>query len=223
MKREELERVGYIVFNTSNTYKNAYIKNYIYKLKGFNGNNPNDLWVNTELDSNNSTTNGIHSKWFRLATPQEIEMYKQAGKPVDVTTYKMKVPRYVECVNLREYIGVPTGIERGKIYELYNKEYCSCGILNYLLRGVPKLNKTCFCGKEVSNTSYRADRFKPSTKEAFERQNNTSDGSLKYKPTALKNIINIGNSNKIVELPIRKKSKRKVKMEILESPQIIEL
>lgn len=265
MNKEELEIVGYVVLNTSSTIRKSYIKNYIYKLKNCSVNSSEALWINTELDSGNSTTNGMHSKWFRLATLQEIEMYKQAGKPVDVITYKMeKVVKMVKCIST-DHTALNNRVKLGETYKIDgNKIYFDGGgyITNYgsivsdkcfrLLQEnevkyvkslhesqdyelnkiykIKEIRKDVYICESANNASKLKIYFEPSTKEAFERQNTPSVAYIKVDGKTIrivKNIVvhevNLTIENKIVEIPIRKKNKNKVKMEILNSPQIIEL
>lgn len=266
MKREELERVGYIVMNSEQNSDESYTYHHIYKVKPDLDNCPNERF-DSELDSEGIKSNGWCNKYFRLATPKEIEMYKQAGEPVDVTMYKMeKVVKMVKCISIN-FGSLHKAVRIGQIYKMdgakiildngnficnYGSlvanncfrlcqerevEYVECiksVTINYTLGKIYEVDNNYVKnehGGKITNLSCTDtfnnkgkkfpgnSDFEPSTKEAFERQIAGEKGeAINVEMTV--HYENI--QNKIVEIPIRKKNKRKVKMEILKSPRIKE-
>jgi len=84
------------------------------------------------------------------------------------------IPEYVECFDSTSQN--PVGIENGKIYKVLSKIQCNCKDNSdiYLLDCIGAKNKACWdCNKSLPNNAYRVSRFKPSTKEAFDIQNNS--------------------------------------------------
>jgi hypothetical protein len=81
---EDLKEGDYVV-SLTNTVINNRRKNYIYKWR-----NPSPFkigyWGNDQGDEE-CTSSAVHE--FKKATPEEIKLYEHAGKPVDITTYKI--------------------------------------------------------------------------------------------------------------------------------------
>jgi len=87
--KAEIEKVGYVV-SESGQHDSSFKEGYIFKVKegSYNsGSCDNDsyLMVLVELDCIGSTTNGLNSKYFRLATKKEGVLYEMCGKPVHVS------------------------------------------------------------------------------------------------------------------------------------------
>lgn len=80
---KSLKKGDYIVAIKNS--QGGYLINHIYEIKHYSSSG----LIDTMLDSVGSTTNGWGYMNFRPATPEEITMYEHAGKPVNVTTYKI--------------------------------------------------------------------------------------------------------------------------------------
>lgn len=73
-------------------------KNYVYLNYG-----KGSIWYGT-LNEKKGTVSKSNYVYWRLATPEEINMFNDAGKPVDVTTYKIsEEKKVVNCTTKEEY------------------------------------------------------------------------------------------------------------------------
>lgn len=82
---KSLKKGNYVVC-IKDGYNSDVKLNYIYKFIRFQINDQPYIiceWLN------NNTVSAPHTTSFRLATPEEIKLYEHAGKPVDVTIYKI--------------------------------------------------------------------------------------------------------------------------------------
>ena len=103
-----------------------------------------------------------YEKEYTETTVQEILGYDPFVKEV----IKEVIPEYVECINSAGTVILKVGM----IYRVLSKGVCSCGTSWYLLEDV-NLEKCCTCGNSAPSSAYNLNRFKPSTKEAYDAQN----------------------------------------------------
>jgi len=171
---EDLKKGDYAVCILEESY--SFSKNYIFKLRESTDNRSynNYAAIRPELDCKGSVTNGYSAKNFRLATPEEIKLYEHAGKPVDVTTYKITVKdmEYVkvkfekEGANYNNFKGETLPYYFRKLKEPVIKVISTNSDVVY---GFIGNEKVCFHKNAVS----------PSTKEAYEVQFNTIEAISK--------------------------------------------
>lgn len=80
--KAEIERVGYVVFNSEGW--NAHKEDFIYKVKEVRVNSKDSISVYTDIDSEDKANNGCNANFFRLATPSEVKLYKLSKEPVHI-------------------------------------------------------------------------------------------------------------------------------------------
>lgn len=105
---ESLKKGDYIIFNATDKASGGFKFNFIYKVEklyldsGYK-NIFNSDGVRVEKDCS-GTSNGWAAGLFRLATTEEIKLYEHAGKPVDVTTYKITEEKDLSFIRVNDLV-----------------------------------------------------------------------------------------------------------------------
>lgn len=112
---KNLKKGDYVVALENSPYPSEisqpryFLKNFIYKI--YNNNNSE---INIYYTREDETQGGGKALYFRTATQEEVKLYKHAGKPVDVTTYRIPESDNLELKDL----------VKGEIYFYTFKGYC---------------------------------------------------------------------------------------------------
>jgi hypothetical protein len=180
---KDLKEGDYIVSLTN--FLSSRRKNYIYKWRDPYGGKIG-YWGHDKGD-NECSSSEVNE--FRKATPEEIKLYEHAGKPVDITTYKIndmknsfkvgddgvhyKLFELVEeskkdfkIGNYVELLENAWGYKKGDIAEITGLEVKDN---DYIVVFVPNRNSS---SNYTPNVAYRKTAMKLSTKEAYDKQHN---------------------------------------------------